>query len=504
MSVNLTPYTNFHDLNLDWVLQQIKEMREELDALVGGSTPSSAIPQMDGTGSAGTSVNYSRGDHRHPTDTSRASATDLTNEVNARTAKDLLQDADIAALDAKVKFSASNPLMDGSPSAGFASEQARADHIHPTDTSRASASDLTTEIYDRQVADLGLDNRIGTLETAIQFSTSNPLMDGMANPGSSAMQSRADHIHPTDTSRASAADLALLSARVDGISGLADPYASTPEMDGIGSPGVADEYARGDHRHPSDTTKLSTSGGTVYGALTIEGMLYPRKQKNHFDIATLGWHRIFRFYDAMPPIPSAVVRFVIVTNHDAYHKSEYHEITLHLDELGNAKFFQEVSATDEASPLVEQIRITTNGFVEIYYGSGYSAKIGIEVTPFLSCSLPGQADCGILMFEEAGDTDTTQVSYSFQSNIGPTYKTIKYKDDTNPRNFTISSGNYQIDTYGIPGLTSNKVFAITLVDWLNNTGGITFVPYANGTTFYALGEAGTTMNNVRLRFWYYE
>ena len=502
--MNIYPYSNFHDLNLDWLLQQVKQLRTDVDGLSGSATPSNDPPEMDGVAAPGSSVNYSRGDHVHPTDTSRASATDLTNEVNARTAKDLLQDADIDALDAKIKFSASNPLMDGSPSAGFASEQARADHIHPTDTSRASASDLTTEINDRQVADLGLSNRIGTLETAIQFSTSNPLMDGTANPGSSAMQSRADHIHPTDTSRASASDLALLSARVDGISGLADPYANTPEMDGVGSPGVANEYARGDHQHPSDTTKLSAAGGTVSGALTIIGMLSPRKQKNNFDIATLGWHRIFRFENATPPIPSAVVRFVIVTNHDAYHKSEYHEITLHLDELGNAKFFQDVSATDEASPLVEQIRLTTNGFVEIYYGSGYSAKIGIEVTPFISCSLPGQADCGILLFEEAGDTDTTQVSYSFQPNIGPSYKQVKYVDDSTARNITIASGNYQAQTYGIPGLTSDKVFAITMNTWTANSGGFIMMPYGNGTTFYVLGESGTTISNLKCRFWYYE
>lgn len=502
--MNIYPYSNFHDLNLDWLLQQVKQLRTDVDGLIGSASPSNDPPAMDGVAAPGSSVNYSRGDHVHPTDTSRASATDLTNEVNARTEKDLLQDADIAALDAKIKFSASNPLMDGSPSAGFASEQARADHIHPTDTSRASASELTTEINDRQVADLGLSNRIGTLETAIQFSTSNPLMDGTANPGSSAMQSRADHIHPTDTSRASAADLALLSARVDGISGLADPYASTPEMDGVGSPGVVDEYARGDHQHPSDTTKLATAGGTVSGALTILGMLSPRKQKNNFDIATLGWHRIFRFDDAMPPIPSAVVRFVIVTNHDAYHKSEYHEITLHLDELGNAKFFQEVSATDEASPLVEQIRLTTNGFVEIYYGSGHSAKIGIEVTPFISCSLPGQAECGILLFEEAGDTDTTQVSYSFQSNIGPSYKQVKYVDDSTARNITIPSGNYQAQSYGIPGLTSDKVFAITMNTWTANSGGFTMLPYGSGTTFYVVGGSGTTISNLKCRFWYYE
>ena len=38
----------------------------------GGGTPSDTIPLMDGIGSAGVSATYSRGDHRHPSDTSKA------------------------------------------------------------------------------------------------------------------------------------------------------------------------------------------------------------------------------------------------------------------------------------------------------------------------------------------------------------------------------------------------------------------------------------------------
>lgn len=37
----------------------------------GGPTPASSIPQMDGAGTAGVSTLYSRGDHQHPSDTSR-------------------------------------------------------------------------------------------------------------------------------------------------------------------------------------------------------------------------------------------------------------------------------------------------------------------------------------------------------------------------------------------------------------------------------------------------
>ena len=43
-----------------------------------------------------------------------------------------------------VSFSTTNPVMDGTASVGSASTVARSDHKHPTDTTRAAASDLTS------------------------------------------------------------------------------------------------------------------------------------------------------------------------------------------------------------------------------------------------------------------------------------------------------------------------------------------------------------------------
>lgn len=43
--------------------------------------PATAAPLMDGTAAVGTSVKYAREDHRHPADTSRASAQDLANKI---------------------------------------------------------------------------------------------------------------------------------------------------------------------------------------------------------------------------------------------------------------------------------------------------------------------------------------------------------------------------------------------------------------------------------------
>ena len=49
------------------------------------NTPSSTAPLVDGTASAGSSTDYARADHVHPTDTSRAAASDLTDHVDDTT-----------------------------------------------------------------------------------------------------------------------------------------------------------------------------------------------------------------------------------------------------------------------------------------------------------------------------------------------------------------------------------------------------------------------------------
>lgn len=42
-----------------------------------------------------------------------------------------------------------------------------------------------------------------------------------------------------------------------------DPYDQAPEMDGEASAGASDEYARGDHRHPTDTSRMAASATGV-------------------------------------------------------------------------------------------------------------------------------------------------------------------------------------------------------------------------------------------------
>lgn len=68
--------------DLDTVIDDVYEARGEYDSLgerlddmsSGTPAPASSTPSMDGTGSAGTSNQYARADHVHPSDTSKQNA----------------------------------------------------------------------------------------------------------------------------------------------------------------------------------------------------------------------------------------------------------------------------------------------------------------------------------------------------------------------------------------------------------------------------------------------
>ena len=113
--------------------------------------------------------------------------------------------------------------------------------------------------------------------TVPSASTTTPSMDGSGSYGSGTSYARSNHVHPTDTSRqakitasgilkgdgsggvsaaTSGTDYALPSA-------IPSAYSSTPNMDGSGAAGSSSAYAKGDHVHPTDTSrqvKITASG----------------------------------------------------------------------------------------------------------------------------------------------------------------------------------------------------------------------------------------------------
>ena len=198
---------------------------------------------------------------------------------------------------------------------GMMEQYARADHIHPTDETRAPKdspqfvgtptaptmppSDSSSAIATtRFVHDLGASGMLRTQTPGIddnselvattefvqnQGSTAQPLMDGVPTAGVSQRFSRGDHTHPTDTTRAALSAIPVAGDATPAMNGVAAtgtsvqwsrddhvhptditraavtaiPAASTtaPTMDGTGAVGSGTTWARADHQHPSDTTR---------------------------------------------------------------------------------------------------------------------------------------------------------------------------------------------------------------------------------------------------------
>jgi hypothetical protein len=95
--------------------------------------------------------------------------------------------------------------MNGTQAAGTSTLWARADHVHPTDTSRAPLASPTftgTPAGPTAAADTNTTQLATTAYVVGQAGSATPLVNGTATVGTSLRYARQDHVHPTDTSRA--------------------------------------------------------------------------------------------------------------------------------------------------------------------------------------------------------------------------------------------------------------------------------------------------------------
>ena len=106
------------------------------------------------------------------------------------------------------QLSDDNPIIDGTAAPGTSPRISRKDHVHPTDTSRAPLANPTltgTPAAPTATIDTNTTQIATTAFVLGQGSVSGdgtPAMDGTAARGTSTHYARADHVHPTDTSRA--------------------------------------------------------------------------------------------------------------------------------------------------------------------------------------------------------------------------------------------------------------------------------------------------------------
>ena len=162
------PYTDDHQLNLDWILRLFKTLHGGSTGQVLKKRSGKDFDWEWGSGGGGGTSDYN----------------DLSNkpQINGNT---LSGNKTTAQLGISIpQPGTSTPAMDGTGAAGSSGNYARADHVHPTDTSRAAASSVPGPY------------------------TNNPTALGTASPGSSTNYSRGDHVHP----KPSAADLGVIAA----------------------------------------------------------------------------------------------------------------------------------------------------------------------------------------------------------------------------------------------------------------------------------------------------
>lgn len=79
--------------------------------------------------------------------------------------------------------------------------------------------------------------------------------------------------------------------------------------------------------------------------------------------------------------------------------------------------------------------------------------------------------------------------------------TLAYVDDQTARDFTLNA-NYIVVTPDVTIPEGKKIVAITIVTWSTNSGAFSVVPYGFGRYAYIIGNSGTTITGLKLRYWY--
>lgn len=206
----------------------------------GGVVPSNTTPAMDGVAAPGSSAQYSRGDHVHPTDTSRAPASAATATGTSLTPVIGLSAADVQAAVEELAAAVAGGVV--------------ASDIDFTPAGTISATNVQGAIQE-------LDGDVAALSSST--SSALNLKAPLASPAFTGNPTAPTPLSSdNDTSIATTAFVqTLLAQQPVGIY----PSNTAPAMDGVASAGVGVEGSRFDHVHPTDTSRAPASAATAAG-----------------------------------------------------------------------------------------------------------------------------------------------------------------------------------------------------------------------------------------------
>jgi hypothetical protein len=188
--------------------------------------------------------------------------------------------------------SSTTPAMDGVAAVGTGTTYARADHVHPSDTSRYAASNPSGYISGNQTITLSGDaSGSGTTAITATLATVNAnvgtfqgltvngkgLVTAAVNANYAPLASPSltgTPLAPTATAGTSTTQIATTAFVGTAITNAAVPAPSstTPAMDGTAAIGTGTTYARADHVHPSDTSRMAVGAApTAHQASHVTG-----------------------------------------------------------------------------------------------------------------------------------------------------------------------------------------------------------------------------------------
>ena len=220
--------------------------------------------KMDGTASAGSGTAVAKANHVHPTDTSRAAAShthaasDITSGTLGAARGGTGQTSLVNAANSLI-----NALSTGSSAPKdndyYVSQYANGG-TETTTYHRRPMSALWTYIKGKADAVYAALSHTHALSdvTGISLNTTatNIKMNGTQSAGSGTSVAKANHVHPTDTSRAAASHNHAL-GDVTGIS--LNTTATNIKMNGTQSAGSGTAVALANHVHPVDTSRAAAS-----------------------------------------------------------------------------------------------------------------------------------------------------------------------------------------------------------------------------------------------------
>ena len=233
---------------------------------------STTTPVIDGTATAGVAAAFARGDHVHPTDTSRYAA---SNPSGFQTAANVTSSLAPYALTTSLSLLAplASPTFSGTPAAPTATAGTNTTQLATTAfvTTAVSASVSGVASFNTRTGTVTLTSGdvTGALgftpynsgnpsgyQTAANVTTSLSSYAPLASPALTGTPTAPTATGGTNTTQL--ATTAFVTAAVPAAS------STTPVIDGTATIGVSTTFARADHVHPTDTSRYAASNPSGY------------------------------------------------------------------------------------------------------------------------------------------------------------------------------------------------------------------------------------------------